>query len=41
MENNKGKEKEKRKEDNIKVNGGHKEKLNKFGYPKKILIKII
>ena len=35
MENNKGKEKEKRKEDNIKVNGGHKEKLNKFGYPKK------
>jgi len=35
MENNKGKEKEKRKEDNININVDNKEKINKFGHPKK------
>ena len=35
MENNKGKEKEKRKEDNVNINVDNKEKINKFGYPKK------
>ena len=34
MENNKGKEKEITKEDNIKLKGCHRNKINKSGYSK-------